>query len=412
MGGDGRSGTSAPAGKPSGPGHVHLALALPLWIAVAVFIVTFGADWLARTLLNRPLDPSQADQLRRVGGLMLAIGTALTAVGTLARLFSSQPGAVHSRTPLALWPGLPLALLVLVLAAAVLLARLPWAFLVVQLNNAFDEYALAAPVLAIAVAAVVCRESRPGATAMLAAPIVVLAVSSLALQQSISRSAYSAIITALVLALGTGVVALVARAPLLGYLAGGLLAAGLSGLVLAIGLHTPSELFAVLALMSLPPFLLYLLVTEGLTGLSRTLVAGAAEIAAIVVMLIGVQIAAVAMISLGYKPGLAERAPELLAAGSLLIVASLTLLGALIGVLVTPLLAVVAIALLPVPTLMPLVLAGSVIALVLRSIRTGSGTILWGPAGSAIDRVPALAVVAVALVAMVVGVLVPLPQLF
>ena len=411
MGGSGKV-AIVPAGGPAGPGLLHLAAAVPIWIAVIVFTLTFGIDWLARFVLAQPLDFTVTERLQQIGATILLVGAVLAAASTLVRLMGNRPGDAASRTPLAVWPGLPLALLALAIASGALLANLPAAFLTTRINAALNDYALIAPVLATAAAALATRERRSGTTAMLAGPVVILSISAVALQQSMVASLFSTAVTALVLAVGTAAVAIVARSSLLGYLAGGLLVECLAGLILAAGIHTPTELFASFLLLALPFTLILVMASEGLAGLARTLVAGASEIAALVAIVVGMQIAVAAITYLGYVQGLAERAPDLIARTPLLIVASLTLLGALIGVLVTPLLAIVAIALLPVPTLMPLVLAGSVIALVLRSIRAGSGTILAAPPEAAIDRAPALVVVAVALAAMVAGVLVPLPSPF
>lgn len=402
----------APAGGPSGPGLVQLAAAVPIWIAVLVFSLIHGIDWLARYVLAQPLPYEFSERIQGIGAAILGVGTVLAAVSTLVRLVGVRPGDAASRTPLAVWPGLPLALLALAIASGALLANLPPAFLTTRINAALTDYALTAPVLAMAAAALATRERHPGATAMLAGPVAILSISALALGQSVAASQYSALVAALILAVGTGIVAIAARSPLLGCLAGGLIAVLLTGLILAVGVHTPAELFATFVLFALPFTVILVAANEGAAGLARMLVAGAGEIATLVVIVVGLQVAAAAITYLGLVQGIAERAPDLVAKTPLPIVAALTLLGALVGVLVTPLLAIVAIAVLPVPTLMPLVLAGSVIALVLRSIRASRGTILGAPGEAAIDRVPALIVVAVALVAMVAGVLLPLPQLF
>ncbi|KAB2849866.1 MAG: hypothetical protein F9K44_06675 [Hyphomicrobiaceae bacterium] len=396
--------------------------AVPTWIAIGALTAFFAADALGRLIFNQPLPFSLPVALPVIGDFSAAHTDLHSAISQYAAvlLFLALPFAAlfaclecfrarasspdtDLRSSLGIWPGLPLGIVGLFATlAASPFAGAPSAAVLQPFLQSLDVSLLTGPLLAIASAAAISGGRPAKATAVIAAPIVLTSLAAIFFNASIAST----------LLLIIGQLAIMAIAFIIaGFVSGnhGLFwwAAGPASVMLilppvAAGLLTVSEAMAIVALVTIP---IGLLVNSAVrrTGLARTMFVATAEIGALTAIMafagVGFRLAAF----LGFQPRLEALAGIAPALQIIILVLAMIVL----GVLLTPMLAAaIALSLFAVPALLnsaaidlripsALLVLASLIAMMLRSIRSRAEPPPYGASSIAMSFPVALAMVGV-----------------
>jgi hypothetical protein len=363
-----------------------------VWIFVAGSIFRAVAPLFERLFLNRA--SSFDDAIGPVLGWVLVAALLLGCLTawhvTQAEPFDAEARAL--RSVLSVWPGWPLAIVGIIIAAAALILKgLPASTIQISTRYVLDDYVFATVPLTLAAAAAATGGRSKGA--LLAAPMTLVLAVGLVAEISIVRTAAAACVPAALLAIGFAALASVTGRELLVWLAIGFAAVAVLGLALATGMFTPTELLGVVSLLAIPIGLLVYSLNEGAFAW-RMFSIGATEILAAVSVLVFARLGSTLAAFYGILPGppAAPVAAGLeLAAGAAMLAASFVL---------TPMLAISLVGIVFFPMFgqanmrvgILFVLAG-VAAMILRSIDWTHGI----EAASLLRLSPSIGLVAVAM---------------
>jgi hypothetical protein len=274
--------------------------AVPTWIAIGGLAIFYGAETISRAYFAAPISTfynaklpvllqpgvEHADIYSALGeyaAVLLLLALPSAALFVLLECLAADPFSPDSnlRSPLGVWPGLPLAILGLVLTGAAFVANgLPFAAFLQKLVTGLDAFVFGGLVLALAAAAAVTGGRPAKATAVVAAPVVLTIFVSTWL--NISSVTTMSIMAAPCAALGVAfaVAAMVSRNYGLLWWTTGLFAILLILPPLAAGFLTPTQAVALLCLVAVPVGLIVNSAVRG-TGIARTMLVATAEVAAL-----------------------------------------------------------------------------------------------------------------------------------
>ncbi len=263
-----------------------IATAVIPWIVTLVLALLFTFDGLGRFVVQRPLPFEAVDTALRIAGGLLIVAICIGVIDVLAEMFDGSPsGEGDLRTRLAFWPGHVLAFVGLVASTAYTAVGMRGGLPALALPlAALGDHVSSALLFAVAAPLITPARLR-GALALMALPLTGLVMLAMTWEVSIAAAAVELVVVLLpisalllVVGLSTGV----------SHLAWG----GAAGLILLVllgpillGLMTPTEALAVVALVAIPVgFAVQGTLTSG--DLKQALVDGGREMAAVVTILL------------------------------------------------------------------------------------------------------------------------------
>lgn len=404
-----------------------IVAAIPVWIAVAVLLAWTAAQVVARNffnsiLLSGTVPPgghlSWDDAVAAWAGLAFISAIPLAAVFVVLEGLhrSGAPEGDDIRSPLAVWPGLPLALVVAACSVAAAAAwGLPVEVLLLAAQNTIAGHVFLGFVFSVAAAAGLTGGRPMRAVAAVAGPMVLVLAAGVLLDFSTFQLLTMLAAPCFALTIGFLILALATREKGAIWWAAGFLMVPIVAGACAPGYLTPIEALAVIAAVALP---IGLIVNTSVrqTPVGWALVVGGAEIAALAAILMSAAIAAYVLTIMNVPQAiarLAENAPPLALLGGavlLIVAASYVVTPALAFVLAFPLLAPVLIRHgINLGVLAALAVLGGAAATVLRSVR---GRHAPPPLGASLATFPLSVAIGMAMLTLLILILTAIALLF